>query len=105
MTLGATITIELRPEDLQAIALIAAEIIETSTLRDAQNKYLTVPEAAELLRCKRGRIDNLLSQGRLTRVKDGGRTLIARSEIEAYLADRPTGPLAEKVASVSLTER
>lgn len=47
--------------------------------------YLTVPEAAELLRCKRPRVDDLLSQGKLTRVKEGSRTLIARAELEAYL--------------------
>ncbi len=48
--------------------------------------YLTVPEAAGLLRCKRQRVDDLLSQRRLTRVKDGRRTLLLRAEVEQYLA-------------------
>jgi len=30
-------------------------------------------------------VDELLSVGRLTRVKEGRRTLIARAELEAYL--------------------
>jgi excisionase family DNA binding protein len=46
---------------------------------------LTVPEAASLLRCSRQRVDDLLSQGRLTRIKEGRRTLVARSDIEAHL--------------------
>jgi excisionase family DNA binding protein len=47
--------------------------------------WLSVVEAAELLRCKRQRIDDLLSQGRLSRYKDGARTLVSRSEVEEYL--------------------
>ncbi|HXH87343.1 MAG TPA: helix-turn-helix domain-containing protein [Gaiellaceae bacterium] len=46
---------------------------------------LTIPETAELLRCSRQRIDDLLSQGRLTRHKEGRRTLLRRTEVEAYL--------------------
>src|SRR5262245_24092139 len=47
--------------------------------------YLTVVEAAELLRCKRQRVDDLLSRGRLTRLKEGGRTLVRRTEVEALV--------------------
>jgi len=47
--------------------------------------YMTIPEAAELLRCSRQRIDDLLSQRRLNRHKDGARTLVSRAEIEGYL--------------------
>lgn len=46
--------------------------------------YMTIIEAAEYLRCSRQRIDDLLSQRRLTRSKDGSRTLILRSEVEAH---------------------
>jgi excisionase family DNA binding protein len=51
-----------------------------------RSPYLSVDEAAEYLRCSRQRIDDLLSQRRLSRVKDGRRTLVSRIEIEAYLA-------------------
>jgi excisionase family DNA binding protein len=47
--------------------------------------WLSVVEAAELLRCKRQRIDDLLSQGRLSRYKDGSRTLLSRAEVEEYV--------------------
>jgi excisionase family DNA binding protein len=52
---------------------------------------VTVIEAADLLRAKRYRVDDLLSRGTLTRIKDGSRTLIERAEIEAYLGGEPTG--------------
>jgi excisionase family DNA binding protein len=48
--------------------------------------YMTVPEAAEYLRTSRQRVDDLLSQRRLTRVKEGRRTLIRRKEVEIFLA-------------------
>jgi excisionase family DNA binding protein len=49
-------------------------------------EFLTVPEAAELLRADRQRVYDLCSSGRLTRHKDGSRTLIRRAELEAHLA-------------------
>jgi len=50
--------------------------------------YMTIPEAAEYLRCRRQRIDDLLSSGRLTRIKEGRRTLVLRQEVMAYLQER-----------------
>jgi excisionase family DNA binding protein len=86
----------LPPELVESIAERAAEIVLERLDIDGANRspaspYVTVLEAAELLRAKRHRVDDLLSQGRLTRVKDGTRTLIARVEVEDYLAGRPTG--------------
>lgn len=46
---------------------------------------VTTKEAAELLRVSPYTISAWLSQGRLRRVKAGGRTLIARAELEAFL--------------------
>jgi excisionase family DNA binding protein len=51
----------------------------------APSPYVTIPEAATLLRCSRQRIDDLLSRGAFPRLKEGRRTLIARVEIEAHL--------------------
>ena len=51
---------------------------------DIVSPWLSVVEAAEFLRCKRQRIDDLLSQGRLTRYKDGSRVLLLRAEIDAH---------------------
>ena len=81
------VTVQLTADDVERIARRAAEILTSRTAASPRRSspYLTIPEAAELLQTKRQRIDDLLSQGRLTRVKDGGRTLIAVEELERYL--------------------
>jgi excisionase family DNA binding protein len=86
-----TFTLQMSDEDIERIASHAARLVLEHVRGEPVSPYLTVPEAAELLRCRRQRVDDLLSQRRLTRVKDGGRTLIARSELEAYLRGEPTG--------------
>jgi excisionase family DNA binding protein len=48
--------------------------------------YLSVAEAADYMRCKPQRVYDLLSARRLSRVKDGARTLLLRDEIDSYLA-------------------
>lgn len=86
--------LELPDSVLEEIAQRAAEILlarEPSSNGDTASPYLTIVEAAELLRSKRHRVDDLLSRGTLTRIKDGTRTLVARAELEAYLAGKPTG--------------
>lgn len=84
--LSVQVSVELTPAQLEAIALRAAEIVAARAQRsDPRSPYLTITEAAEYLRTGRQRIDNLLSENVLTRVKEGKRTLIARAELEAYL--------------------
>ena len=61
---------------------------------------LTVGEAAVFLRCKPQRIRNLLSEGRLTRHKDGGRVLISREEIERHLTGETVGPLGAALGGI-----
>lgn len=85
-------TIEMSEGDVERIASQAAKMV-LEQVRGAPapaSPYMTIPEAAELLRCRRQRVDDLLCQRRLTRVKDGGRTLILRTELEAYLRGEPT---------------
>ena len=67
--------------------LVRAELAEIEAA--PPSPYLTVEEAADYLRAKPQRVYDLLSDGRLTRVKDGSRALVARAEIDAYLALRP----------------
>ncbi len=69
--------------DEQALAAIS----EALPRREAEESspFLSIPEAAELLRAKRQRVDDLLSSDRLTRHKDGSRTLVSRAELLAYL--------------------
>ena len=87
---------------MEEIARRAAEIVKRDLSLGGDSNgspYLTIPEAAAHLRCRRQRVDDLLSQGRLSRVKDGGRTLIARAELEAYLRGEPTGRRASAPVS------
>jgi excisionase family DNA binding protein len=46
---------------------------------------VTTKEAAELLRVSHWTVSAWLSQGKLRRVKAGGRTLIAKGDLEAFL--------------------
>jgi excisionase family DNA binding protein len=46
---------------------------------------LTTKEAAELMRVSPWTVSAWLSQGRLPRIKAGGRTLIAKADLEAFL--------------------
>jgi excisionase family DNA binding protein len=81
------LSVPLPAELVEAIAERAAtlllERLEASS--PSAGPLLTVPEAAELLRCRRQRVDDLLSQRRLSRVKEGSRTLILRAEVERML--------------------
>jgi excisionase family DNA binding protein len=54
-----------------------------------ESPYMTVAEAAGYLRCARQRVDDLLSQRRLTRIKEGSRTLVLRAEVERHLKRHP----------------
>lgn len=51
---------------------------------------LATKEAADLLRVSYWTISAWLSQGRLPRTKAGGRTLIAKADIEIFLRESGT---------------
>jgi excisionase family DNA binding protein len=71
---------------VEAVAERAAELVlERLELRPA-SPYLSVDEAAEYLRCSKQRIYDLLSSGRLTRLKDGSRVLQLRSELDQHVS-------------------
>jgi excisionase family DNA binding protein len=55
----------------------------------AEPRYYNVAEAAEYLRCCRGRIYNLSSQGRLKGRRDGGRLLFTRADLDALVEASP----------------
>jgi excisionase family DNA binding protein len=96
-----TLRLEL-PDDVMAelverAASRAAELVLERlgrTARDHLSPYLSVDEAAELLRCKPQRIYDLRSSGVLARFGDGSRALVSRAELEAHLA----GTAARSVA-------
>jgi len=82
----AGLTLSLPPEALEAIATRAAKLVlERMSGQDQPSPYWTVAEAADYLRCSRQRIYDLLSDGRLTRFKDGSRVLVLREELDRYL--------------------
>jgi excisionase family DNA binding protein len=76
---------------LDRIAERAADLVLARLDREKppESEFLTVPEAAELLRAKPQRVYDLLSDGRLERVKDGSRVLVRRADLIAHLL--PTG--------------
>jgi excisionase family DNA binding protein len=84
---NAGVWLPFTPELIEAIAQRAAAIVleRLNGSDDAASPYMTIPEAAVYARCKRQRIDDLLSAQRLTRHKEGSRTLILRAELEAHL--------------------
>jgi excisionase family DNA binding protein len=79
--------VELPEELLEELAERAADLVlaRLAEQRPEASEYLSVREAAELLRSKPQRVYDLLSDGRLTRVKEGSRVLVSRAEIEAHL--------------------
>ncbi len=83
----AGLALMLPPEFVEAVAQRVAELLRAEAPEPvAASPFLTIPEAAEFLRCSRQRIDDLLSQRRLTRHKEGRRTLVARAELDAHVA-------------------
>ena len=83
-TAGTNLALAVPPELIEALAARVAEILDERQ-RPAAPEMLTVGEAAELLRCRRQRVYDLLSQGRLPHLKDGARVLIRRAELLGYL--------------------
>jgi len=72
--------------DADALAAVAAALPQPEPA--PVSPYMTVTEAAEYLRCSRQRIDDLLSQRRLARHKEGSRTLVARADLESLVERR-----------------
>lgn len=97
------LALTLPPEAAEAIARRAAELVLEQLARERAapetKPFLTVPEAAVYLgkapaldrkgrvpKKARQRVDDLLYEGKLTRHKDGSRTLVSRAELDELLA-------------------
>jgi hypothetical protein len=50
-------------------------------------ELFSVPEAAEVLRCKPQRVYDLRSAGRLPRTTEGGRAVVRRTDLEGLVAE------------------
>lgn len=72
--------------DDQALARLAARLRPYLEPADAAaSPLLTADEAAGLLRCARKRVYELVQRGDLLARRDGGRLLIHRDDLDAYL--------------------
>jgi excisionase family DNA binding protein len=100
-----TLAIKTPAEFVERVAERAAELVLAhlkANERALGSPFLSVHEAADYLRAKPQRVYDLLSAGRLQRFKDGRRVLVARAELDAYLADvrpnriAPVLPLASR---------
>ncbi len=85
LTLAGGVSLTFPDEAIQALAEMVYERLATRDAVTALSPYMTIREAAEYLRCSRQRIDDLLSSQRLTRHKEGRRTLVRRAEIERHV--------------------
>ena len=65
---------------------------DNENLEALSARLISVDEAAELIKIKKGTLQNWLSKGsKFKRVKVGGKTYIDGSELEAYLQAALTG--------------
>ena len=91
------------PAFLETIARRVFEIIEAEGRLAPPapvSEYLSPDEAAAFLRSNRQRIYDLVSARRLRKFKDGSRLLIARADLERYVAGRaPTLEGANRTAA------
>jgi excisionase family DNA binding protein len=71
----------------ELVERVAALVLERHKPQE-RRPYMSVSEAAAFLRAKPQRVHDLLSARKLTRFKDGSRTLILRAELEALVEQR-----------------
>lgn len=92
--LGAAV-IEMGPLHIEIPQSLLDAIAERAAVRVAEqlapdpSPYMSVEEAASYLCCRPKRIYDLCSQRRLPFLKDGSRTLLRRSDLDAYLEVKP----------------
>lgn len=104
LRLNGDVILDMILSSSSAVERIRAVLLTTTTQTRSTSPFFTIPEAADYLRAKRQRVDDLLSAGLLTRIKDGGRTLLLRAEVEQYVlstARRGDTPVTPAVESLS----
>jgi plasmid maintenance system antidote protein VapI len=77
------------------------EVIDRETLR----KYIGQAEAARIRGVSQTAIANLIRRGRLTAVRAAGRTLVLRSEVEAFVPQPRTGRPPKKSTRAKTPQR
>ena len=81
-----TLTVELTPDQFDAIAQRVAELLTPQTAPPAE--WLNTTGSARHLACTRGRLYDLVQLGLLEPRRDGRRLLFRRSDLDAYLEAR-----------------
>jgi len=66
-------------------------LLNTSTKKNSLEDYISQAEAARIRGVSSQAIADLIKRGRLTTVKVAGRTLVLRSEVEAFVAQPKLG--------------
>ena len=83
--------VELPPEVVAAlveqVAAVVLERLSEQASTVERSEYLTVAEAADVLRAKPQRVYDLLSARRLPKHHDGTRVLVRRADLDEYLAN------------------
>lgn len=81
------VTFALPPEVLEQLAQRIADILEQrqAARTEPAKRWLTVDQAADYLGCKRQRVYDLRSTGRLSRCGDGRRGLVDRRELDELI--------------------
>jgi excisionase family DNA binding protein len=83
------VTVTLGPEQVEVIARRVAEIVRADPPGPPpRSPYLSPVEAAEVLRCRKRRVYELVADGRLARHGEGRRLLVSRREVEKLAAGR-----------------
>lgn len=72
-------------ELVEVVAKRAADLV-AERIMEREEPWLSVEDAARYLACGKSRVYAVTASGALPCVKDGVRTLLRRSEIDAYLA-------------------
>lgn len=96
--------LELPDGVVEAIARRAAELVLERIeipAPAAGSPWLTTGQAAEYLSCAEQRIYDLRTSGRLTRFKEGGRVMIARSELDLLVREERVLSPAERARIVA----
>jgi excisionase family DNA binding protein len=78
--------IRLTDEQLAEIAERAATLVSADP--PTVSPWLNVAEAAERLRCRKDRIYDLISLGKLHPRRDGRRVLLHRDDLDSYVEGR-----------------
>ena len=84
-TLSAALLAELSEQDLDQLAALLAPRLALRLGQSDHDRLLSTDEAAEFLRCPRGRVYDLVQLGKLAPQRDGRRLLFRRSDLTAYV--------------------